>query len=321
MHTTTAASAKKDIIRASSNLYAIYSRPEFKSIRDVIYPPFLKRLGLFSLGFITNFSKPWTISDIENGLNFLSYNFKNGAKRIDLNDAKSMMIYLPAKKENAPCAIICPGGAYGLTASICEGYPVAQKLIEAGYAVFILNYRVKKDAHYPAPFDDLAAAVRYIQDNADELKIQREYCIFGFSAGGHMAAIFGTKLKGYAHYGLKKPFAVMLGYPVITMHEITHLVSRKNLLQDEWENEDKRNEFSAELIADNDFPPAFIWSFDNDPSVNPENTRVFSKKLAELEVKHTVRIYKGAIHGCGIGTGTDAEGWIDEAIAFLNENR
>ena len=59
-----------------------------------------------------------------------------------------------------PFAILCPGGAYWMVCSYIEGVPIARKLNKAGYSAFILHYRTKEKALYPAPQDDLAMAVK-----------------------------------------------------------------------------------------------------------------------------------------------------------------
>ena len=67
-----------------------------------------------------------------------------------------MCLFLLWKKEekNAPCVIICPGGAYNRVAFHNEGIPVAEKMRSLGYQAFILNYRVYPDL-YPKPQQDL----------------------------------------------------------------------------------------------------------------------------------------------------------------------
>lgn len=53
--------------------------------------------------------------------------------------------------ETHKCAIICPGGGYGMVCSFIEGTPIARRLNAMGISAFIVYYRVRKKALYPNP--------------------------------------------------------------------------------------------------------------------------------------------------------------------------
>lgn len=131
-----------------------------------------------------------------------------------------------------PFAILVPGGGYSVVCSFSEGTPVARRLNRQGISAFIVYYRVKKKAAFPAPLDDLAAAVKQVLANAENYHLDAEnYSVWGGSAGGHRAALFCTETVGYAKYGLPKPGTLVLAYPVITMkRDKTHSISHDNLL-------------------------------------------------------------------------------------------
>jgi len=46
---------------------------------------------------------------------------------------------------------------------------------------------------------------------------------------------------------------------------------------------------------------------------------VLEKALTQNDVPHIYHVYKNAPHAVGAGKGTDAEGWLNEAIAFWEE--
>lgn len=216
-----------------------------------------------------------------------------------------------------PFAILVPGGGYQMVSSFIEGGPIARKLNQQGISAFIVYYRVKKKALYPAPMDDLATAVKHIFDHAEEYNLDtNNYSIWGGSAGGHLAAAFGTLNMGYAKYNLPKPGTLVLSYPVITMErEKTHMGSHDTLL---GKNADKKMESltSVEQHVTGEYPRTFIWCSDDDTVVNPDNTRdmVAALKKAGVEVQST--IYHGVQHGAGPATATPAENWMKEAVAF-----
>lgn len=216
-----------------------------------------------------------------------------------------------------PFAILVPGGGYYMVSSFIEGTPIARKLNQQGISAFIVYYRIKKKALYPAPMDDLATAVKYIFDHAEEYNLDTEnYSIWGGSAGGHLAAAFGTENMGYAKYNLPKPGALVLAYPVITMEkEKTHMGSHDNLL---GKNADKKMESftSVEQHVSENYPRTFIWCSDDDNVVNPDNTRDMVAALEKAGVAVQSTIYHGVQHGAGPATGTVAENWMNEAVSF-----
>ena len=216
-----------------------------------------------------------------------------------------------------PVAIICPGGGYEIVASFVEGTPIAEVLNKQGISAFIVHYRVKPEARFPAPMDDLARAVKAVFEKAEEYHLDmRTYSVWGSSAGGHLAASFGIAQTGYQKYGLPKPRTIVLLYPVVSMRRaLAHLGSRQNLLGDN-PPEDLIRLTSIDENVTPDYPPCYFWCGKNDKTVNPENAVRLDKALAQAGVAHSFTLYENAPHGVGIGTGTDAEGWISSAVAF-----
>lgn len=216
-----------------------------------------------------------------------------------------------------PFAVICPGGAYAKVCSYIEGVPFAKKLNEEGISAFIVYYRIKKHAKYPAPQRDLANAVRHIFRNSDRYCLDTDhYSVWGSSAGGHLAASFGTENMGYVKYSLPKPEAMILVYPVISMRkEYTHPETHDNLL---GADASPAGELfaSVEAHVTDAYPPTYVWAGDADETVQPENTRMMAKALETAGVCHAWDIFPGVGHGVGPGTGTSAEGWIDKAVQF-----
>ena len=216
------------------------------------------------------------------------------------------------------CAIICPGGGYELVCSFIEGVPFAKRLNKAGISAIIVYYRTAKNAHFPNPQDDLAKAVKAVFELKDTYNLDMDgYSVWGSSAGGHLAASFGTSSMGYKKYGLPKPGSMVLIYPVITMDKtFTHMGTHDNLIgADAGVDEEKAK--SIELNVDSDYPDTFIWCGDSDQTVPPKNTKVMAEALEANGIPYQCEIYPGVDHGVGPGTGTNAEGWVDKAIEFM----
>ena len=131
-----------------------------------------------------------------------------------------------------PVAVIYPGGGYEKISDPLEGENFARQLNGLGCVAFVVHYSVGPAARFPAPLEDVAAAVRDILDRAEELNVDpADYSVWGASAGGHLAALFASEARGWKQFGLPRPGALVLCYPVVTMEEpLTHADSRLRLL-------------------------------------------------------------------------------------------
>lgn len=221
-----------------------------------------------------------------------------------------------------PFAVLVPGGGYSMVCSFIEGVPIAKQLNMAGISAFIVYYRTRNKALYPAPQDDLARGIKEIFAKAEEYNIDtNNYSIWGASAGGHLVASFGTKEVGYAKYNLPKPSTLVLMYPVITMNpKFTHMGTHDNILGKNPSPE-LEDLLSVEKHVDKDYPATYIWCSDDDATVPSSNTTMMKEALTQASVNVQCTIYHGVPHGVGPGSETAAQGWIAQAIRFWEENK
>ena len=140
----------------------------------------------------------------------------------------------------------------------------------------------------------------------------------GFSAGGHLAASFGTQSLGYAHYGLPAPAALILSYPVVTMEEKTHAGS-KNLLVGKNAAANMVQAYSIEKQITMNYPPSYVWQFDHDNMVPSDNSRMLVEAIRRYGSPCEYETFPGVSHGVGLGTDTPAEGWLERAVSFWQE--
>lgn len=212
---------------------------------------------------------------------------------------------------------ICPGGGYGLVWSPGEGYPVAARLNGLGYHAFVVNYRTGARAQAPHPMDDLAVSIRWILDHENLFQADfSDYAVMGFSAGGHLAASFGTESLGWKHYGLPRPGAMLLCYPVITMGPWSEASSRANLLGIHSTDPDFARQYSVEEQLTSTYPPTYLWQCAEDAVVPIQNSRFMDRRLTGLSIPHLYQTYPGPDHGTGLADGTPAQGWLERAVAF-----
>ena len=69
----------------------------------------------------------------------------------------------------------------------------AVTMVQNGYAVASIDYRLTDVAPFPAQIEDCKAAVRWLRANASKYNLDPDRIgVWGFSAGGHLAALLGT---------------------------------------------------------------------------------------------------------------------------------
>lgn len=229
--------------------------------------------------------------------------------------------YILKDGKKHPVAIICPGGGYRRVCSFVEGLPFARVLNAMGYSAVVVHYRCGRKHPYPTPQDDLARAIRHVMARKDRWNLDLEcYSLWGSSAGGHLAASFGTDAMGYKKYNLPKPGAIILTYPVVTMGEKAHGGSRNHLLGED-KSAQRLRFASVEKQITSDYPPTFLWCGLEDHTVDPENSYLLASALADHHVPHRFLPIAGVDHGVGLGEGLPCEGWIEEAVGFWESCR
>ena len=133
----------------------------------------------------------------------------------DASRDRAELYYFPAEQPGAKYAVVLSGNALFYSGEMRGGVSTAWELHQQGYAVFALRYRIGLDATDNAPLEDLGRAIQFITANAQQFGVQTEdYALVGYSSGGQIAGIFGGKELGYPNYGVPKPGALLLAYPI-----------------------------------------------------------------------------------------------------------
>lgn len=180
-------------------------------------------------------------------------------------------------------ALCNAGGAFAFVGAMHDSFPHALELSKKGYNAFALIYR---PGVYSA-CDDLARAISFIFAHADELGVNTDcYSLWGGSAGARMAAYLGTYGPGF--FGgddLPRPGTVVMQY---TGH-----------------SECTKND-----------PPTFACVGKSDGIANWRTMERRLQAMASVGIPTEFHAYDGLPHGFGLGSGTVAEGWIDDAAAF-----
>lgn len=186
-------------------------------------------------------------------------------------------------KPGSKFAICNAGGGFAYVGAMHDRFPHALELSKMGYNAFALIYR--PDAQ--SACEDLAQSISFIFEHAEELEVDTDcYSLWGGSAGGRMVAYLGT--YGPAAFGggdLPRPGANIIQY---TGHN-------------------QYSEFD---------PPTYSCVGKSDGIASLQTMRNRLDAMSALGIPTEFHAYDGLPHGFGLGTGTVAEGWIEDAVAF-----
>lgn len=232
------------------------------------------------------------------------------------------MYYFPAEQPGAKYAVVLSGNALVYSGELRGGVSTAWELHEQGYAVFALRYRIGKEAGEDAPLDDLGRAIQFITAHAADFGVQTEgYALLGYSSGGQIAGVFGSAEKGWQKYGVPKPGALLLAYP-INDFTIAKPIYCALMDVDDWMQEHYYDYALSNLIAPG-YPPVFLWYGKSDRTLKlfgfEQQGPALQKALEADSIPYEEKVYEKAGHGIGIGLGTEAEGWLAEAGKFWRQ--
>ncbi len=240
----------------------------------------------------------------------------------DADKADVNLLRLVPEKPDAekPFILLCAGGAYHSVCTMVESLPSARHMVNAGYQVFLLTYRIGKRPALMNALDDLAAAMRYISAHGREFDLDpSRYAMGGFSAGGNLISTWGVPSCGYKAYGIEKPMAL---FPIYAFFDLSPDPSQpviNEILPDMLGdmNEETVSKYNIIDLVDIDYPPCYIVCGRNDTTVPCEHSVKMKDKLDKARIPAELEIGQNAPHGFGDGTGYDTEGWPIRALRFL----
>lgn len=99
-------------------------------------------------------------------------------------------LHSPATEGPHPLIVWVHGGAWRSGSK--DSMPLGA-LVELGYAIASVDYRLSPVAPFPAQVHDIKAAIRFLRANHEKYRLKTEkIAIAGASAGGHLAALVGV---------------------------------------------------------------------------------------------------------------------------------
>lgn len=285
-HTVNRSTRVQDVI--SNSVFGEYGRLIFPVDRTIASDLTLENVGDI-LTWYTHINPDKTVEIV----NYLGENAAAG-------DAVFYDIYTEEEKEEDPrkedtglfffrgepggkVAICNAGGGFVYVGAMQDSFPHALELSGKGYNAFALIYRPGADT----ACEDLARAIAFLHEHAEELKIDMsDYSLWGGSAGARMAAWLGSYgTEGFGEEAYPRPAAVIMQYTGLS--EVT-----------------------------GDEPPTYNCVGTSDGIAS---YRTMEERIRQIQAQGTdaeIEVFDGLPHGFGLGEGTVAEGWLDNAVAF-----
>jgi acetyl esterase/lipase len=203
-------------------------------------------------------------------------------------------------------------------------------MLERGYAVVDVGYRLSGEAIFPAQVEDCKAAIRWIRANANKYGFDSDRIgAWGSSAGGHLVAFLGTAgdVKEFdtdtnAQYSSRVQAVCDWFGPTDFLQMDEHMIGGNRLVHDEPGSPEsllvggpiqdepyKSLAGKADPITyvTRDDPPFLIMHGDKDMLVPLHQSELLLAALKKADVSASLYIVKGGGHGLRGGKETPEE--------------
>ncbi len=219
-----------------------------------------------------------------------------------------------------PVMLLIPGGGYCMVCNI-EGEGVAEVFYNKGMNVFVLTYTTDITMSVPLldqPMKDASRAIRLLRRDCNKYHIDpQKLTICGFSAGGHLCACISNHFADITDNDPtlaaidNRPDAAVLGYPVITAGEYTHIYSIQSLLG-YTPTQDELDYYSLEKQVSETTPPTFVWQTVEDDLVPIENSIMYATALQQNHIPYAFYAFPHGPHGLSVATDRIRQGNFGE---------
>ena len=235
------------------------------------------------------------------------------------HERQKLDLYLPNESHATdglrrlrPLVLWVHGGAW--RAGSKERCP-AQFLLQEGYAVASINYRLSQHAVFPAQIEDCKAAIRWLREHAADHGLDASHFgVWGSSAGGHLAALVGTtgsikefdvgrntsvssRVQAACDFFGPTDFAKMTNFPSRMNHDAPDSPESRLIGGPIQDNKAKTRRANPIAYVTRDAPPFLIVHGDQDPLVPHNQSDILYKALRDIGVEVTFYTIRGGGHG------------------------
>ncbi|HCD32793.1 MAG TPA: hypothetical protein DER01_10335 [Phycisphaerales bacterium] len=162
-------------------------------------------------------------------------------------------LYLPQNAQGAKAVLLIHGGAWKSMRRV-RFNGIAQFLVDCGYAVFNIDYRLLPQAPYPACEVDCMAGAQFLisagHPQMKQLALDK-IAIAGGSAGGHLALMVGMKLPMQKVAGIVN----LCGPTYLTAPEVADLMTFSGMFADSDDRDEQLKNASPVYLPCEKLPP------------------------------------------------------------------
>ncbi len=229
------------------------------------------------------------------------------------NDADIPKLFVYPPKPGVASAhsavIVMPGGGYTHLVMAGEGAVDAQWLAAHGVTAFVLAYRLSPAYRYPAPMLDGSRAVRYVRSHASEYGVDPSRIgVWGFSAGGHLAAWLATGAKA-ADASAPDPVDRAADRPDFAIISYGRMALADSVPRPDQAKTARIEDVLAASTATLDIvprvtrgsTPSFIYSTTGDQTVDSRNATTYYNALKAAGVPAELHVFELGAHGTHMG--------------------
>ena len=235
--------------------------------------------------------------------------------------------------KNPPLLVWIHGGAWmrgDKQAFLTKNKTLVNKVLNAGYALASVNYRLSSEAIFPAQIQDCNDAINYLVKANNTLGFNKNCIgIMGRSAGGHLAALVATSnahhITEFFSSEEKPNFKIDVLVDFFGPSDLLHFKENKTP-QSPSEPEAKllggtpnskqelARQASPVYYVNKQTPPTILFHGLSDNRVPSKQSEIFKSYLDENEIVNEMCLVENARHGDPI---FDTEEYVNKVMLFL----
>ncbi len=232
------------------------------------------------------------------GLKTYRYSIYGNASTLDVYTPRALV----GKRNRAVrTVVLVHGGAWQMGDRIDLEAKAVQLVKQLGVVVVSVNYRLARDAPWPAQRDDVDAAMAYLRAHAGHFNVdRRRIVLLGSSAGGQIAAAAATYGSGSKRFrglvtlsGLLSPLLMVEQDPTYSNGVIPGMLLR---CLPEHCPDRYRSATAVTQLDGRDMPSLLFHSLHEQPW-DPAQAREFARASRAAGVPSKLVVLPGELHG------------------------
>ena len=240
-------------------------------------------------------------------------------------DRQKLDIYLPPRRGDRlrPALLHIHGGAW-VTGDKRDLVRPSWLLSDAGMVVFTLNYRLVRGTknRWPTCYNDVRMALDWVLKRAETYRVDPDRIgVIGYSAGGHLAALLGTRAETRKHI---RCVVDMFGPADLRPGQEGSRGSSLLVGSRLFTDDERYDDASPVVQVTAESPPFLILHGADDKLVPVVQSRRLYRALTDVGVPAELKVYPGAKHGFvrvkqGEANPAAADAW-KRSVAFLKRH-